>query len=277
MVFKSINYLIIMYYRRFLFLFPLFALVSCQSNPGLSLTRPVVLVRQEVSIKGSKPGSGPLSFGEAALLALQNNPGLASYSPALRAADGLILQASLKPNPSLDTQVENVLGTGAYRGFDAAESTVAISQLIERGGKSEARRAVQVAGRALVLSDYQIKRREIFTEVSQAFAQALAAQEKIDLYTEFVTLNESFLPEIDKRIEAGKVTAVERSRVKTAVTTARLARLQAEREFLTVRLRLAATWGSTAAGFECVVGKIGDLPSMADQSSLEQLILSHPV
>ena len=265
-----------MYYRRFLFLFPLFALVSCQSNPGLSLTRPVVLVRQEVSIKGSKPGSGPLSFGEAALLALQNNPGLASYSPALRAADGLILQASLKPNPSLDTQVENVLGTGAYRGFDAAESTVAISQLIERGGKSEARRAVQVAGRALVLSDYQIKRREIFTEVSQAFAQALAAQEKIDLYTEFVTLNESFLPEIDKRIEAGKVTVVERSRAKTAVTTARLARLQAEREFLTARLRLAATWGSTAAGFERVVGKIGDLPSMADQSSLEQRLLSHP-
>lgn len=232
--------------------------------------------RQEVAIRGAMPCSGPLSFGDAALLALQNNPGLAAFNPALRASDGLILQASLKPNPTLDGQVENALGTGTYRGFDAAESTVAISQLIERRGKLEARRAVQMADKALILSDYEIARREIFTEVAQAFAQALAAQEKIDLYRELVELNESFLPEIDKRIKAGKITAVERSRAKTAVTTARLARLQAEREFKIARLRLAATWGSTNATFERVVGKIGDLPSVADQSSLEQRLRSHP-
>ena len=266
-----------MKYRRFLSLSPLLALVACQSYSDLSISNPVPLLRKEVAIRGAMPGSGPLSFGEAALLALQNNPNLASFNPALRASDGMILQASLKPNPTLDGQMENVLGSGNYRGFDAAESTVAVSQLIERGGKPEARRAVQTAEKALVLSDYEIARREIFTEVGQAFAQALAAQEKIDLYHELVELNESFLPEIEKRIEAGKVTAVERSRAKTAVTTARLARLQAEREFKIARLRLAATWGSTNATFEHVVGKIGDLPSVADQSSLEQRLRSHPV
>jgi outer membrane protein, heavy metal efflux system len=265
-----------MYYRHFLFLSPLLALSACQSNPHLSLVQPGQIVRREVSTKAVMPGSGPLSFGEAALLALQNNPGLASFNPALRASDGMILQASLKPNPTLDGQIEDALGTGTYRGFDAAESTVAVSQLIERDGKPEARRSVQMADRALVLSDYEIARREIFTEVGQAFAQALAAQEKIDLYRGLVELNESFLPEIDKRIEAGKVTAVERSRAKTAVTTARLARLQAEREFKIARLRLAATWGSTTATFDRVVGKIGELPSIADQSSLEQRLRSHP-
>lgn len=222
------------------------------------------------------PESGTLSFGQAALLALQNNPGLASFNPAMRAANEMILQASLKPNPTLDTQVENILGNDTYRGFDAAEATIAVSQLIERGGKREARRAVEIAGKSLVFSDYQIKRREIFTEVGQAFAQALAAQEKIELYGEIVTLNESFLPEIDKRIEAGKVTAVERSRAKTAVTTARLARMQAEREFKVARLRLAATWGSTIAGFQRVAGKLGDLPSVKDQKALEQQLYSHP-
>lgn len=266
-----------MYNRYFLFVFPLFALASCQSNPGLPISQSGKIVRQQMSAKSAMPGSGPLSFGGAALLALQNNPALASFNPSLRAADGMILQASLKPNPTLDGQIENALGSGTYRAFDAAESTVAVSQLIERGGKLEARREVQEAGKALVLSEYEIARREIFTEVGQAFAQALAAQEKIDLYRELVELNESFLPEIDKRIDAGKVTAVERSRAKTAVTTARLAQLQAEREFKVARLRLAATWGSTTPGFERVVGKIGDLPSLSDQKSLEQRLLSHPI
>ncbi len=249
---------------------------SCQSDPGTSMHHPSMIVRQQVSETQAQPGPGPLSFENAALLALRNNPGLASFDPAMRAADGRILQSSLAPNPTLDTTVENALGSGAYRGFSAAESSVAISQLIERGGKREARRGVRIAEKDLVRADYQIRRQEIFTEVAQAYAQALAAQEKIDLYSEFVTLNESFLPEIEKRIEAGKGTSVERSRAKTAVTTARLARMQAEREFKTARLRLAATWGSVTPGFHRVAGKLGDLPKRMDQDSLERRLYSHP-
>ncbi|GAA5117496.1 TolC family protein [Luteolibacter yonseiensis] len=223
-----------------------------------------------------KPGE-TLSFGQAAWLALENNPGLQPFNPALRAADGKILQASLRPNPTLEGRMENILGSnGATRGFDAAESTVAISQLIENGGKLEARREVEIAEKALVRSDYQIARRELFAEVSKAFAQTLAAQEKVALYMQLVELNESFIPEIDKRIEAGKVTAVEKVRAKTAVTTARLATQQAQREFRTAALRLAATWGSTTAGFSKVSGTLGELPSLSDQASLEQRLYSHP-
>ena len=217
-----------------------------------------------------------VSFGEAALLALEHNPGLKPFNPALRAADGNILQASLRPNPTLDGQVENIAGTGANRGFDAAESTLAVGQLIERKGKREARRDVQLAEKALVFSDYEIARRDLFTEVGKAYAQALAAQEKVALYADFVTLNESFLPEIDKRIEAGKVTAVERVRARTAVATARLAGQQAQREFRTASLRLAATWGSTAPGFTAVEGRLGGLPSLADQALLESRLIHHP-
>lgn len=265
-----------MYYYRFLFVSPFLTIIACQTDSGLSQARPLAVIRQQVSINGSMTGSGPLSFGNAILLALRNNPGLDSLDPAMRAADGRILQASLAPNPTLDSTIENVNGSGAYRGYNAAESSIAISQLIERGGKREARQGVQIAEKELVRAEYQIRRREIFTEVAQAFAQALATQEKIDLFSEFVALNESFLPEIEKRIEAGKSTSVERSRAKTAVTTARLARMQAEREFKTARLRLAATWGSVTPGFERVEGKLGDLTKQMDQDSLEKQLYSHP-
>lgn len=232
------------------------------------------LVRREATVA---PHAGkPISFHEAALLALKKNPGLQAFDPALRAADGMILQASLRPNPNLEGQVENILGSGSTRGFDAAESTVAISQLIEKGGKRQARTELQVAEKELVRSDYEIARRELFAEVGKAFGQTLAAQEKVDLYAELVALNESFLPEIDKRVEAGKVTAVERVRAKTAVSTARLATQQAQRELRTAALRLAATWGGTPPRVTRVAGSLADLPSPADQASLEKRLYAHP-
>lgn len=268
-----------MYDHRFFILSPLLSLAACQPGVPLSGNLPSPsIIRLEVSSKGSLPHLGEsVSFGEAALLALENNPGLQPFNPALRAADGKILQASLRPNPTLEGRIENILGSnGNTRGFDAAESTAAISQLIENGGKLEARRAVEVANKALVQTEYQIARRELFAEVSKAFAQALAAQEKVSLYMQLVELNESFLPEIDKRIEAGKATAVEKVRAKTAVTIARLATQQAQREFRAATLRLAATWGSTSPGFARVSGTLGELPSPADQATLEKRLYAHP-
>jgi len=253
-------------------------LASCKvPGPLRPTSESPSIVRRKVSISGGivEPGE-TLSFTQAALLALRHSPRLRSFDAAKREADGNILQASLKPNPTLDTQIENILGSGPNRGFDAAESTLAISQLIERGGKREARQAVKEADKAVVISAYEITRREIFTEVGQAYAQALAAQEKATLYGDLVKLNESFLPEIDKRIEAGKVTAVEKVRAKTAVSTARLAQQQAQREFHTACLRIAGTWGSTNVTFKSLVGKLGDPTTSAGRSALETRLLSHP-
>jgi len=265
--------------RYFRFAPLLIALTACQSTGPLASLRVA-----KVKVASAPPSSSSarvspgkmIRFGDAVVFALNNNLRLKPFDSELRAADGRILQASLKPNPTLDGQIENILGSGAYRGFDAAESTLAVSQLIERGGKRRARRDVETMNKLLVLSDYEIARREVFTEVGQAFAQTLAAQEKVTLYEELIQLNESFLPEIEKRIDAGKVPAVERTRARTAVTAARLSQLQARRELRSAKLRLAATWGSTSPGFDRVAGRLADLPSAADQAALERSLYAHP-
>lgn len=48
----------------------------------------------------------------------------------------------LRPNPTVDTQIENVVGSGPYRGFNQAETTVWLAIPIELGGKRSARIAV---------------------------------------------------------------------------------------------------------------------------------------
>jgi len=254
-----------------------FVMAACQSAEPVNPPRVVTVKMSSTSAPGVKAAPGKMvHFRDAVVFALNNNPRLKPYNAELRAADGRILQASLKPNPTLDGEIENILGSGEFRGFDAAESTLAISQLIERGGKRLARRDVERMNKLLILSDYEIARREVFTEVAQAYAQTLAAQEKVDLYGKLVGLNESFLPEIEKRIEAGKVPTVELTRARTAVTAARLSQLQAKREFRAAKLRLAATWGSTSPVFDRVAGRLADLPSAARQTELERRLYAHP-
>ena len=48
-------------------------------------------------------------------------------------------QARAWENPTLSVEVENVLGRGPYRDFDAAESTVSLSQPLPLGGGRGAR------------------------------------------------------------------------------------------------------------------------------------------
>ena len=50
--------------------------------------------------------------------------------------------AGLRPNPVVQGQVENVIGSGPYRGVRSAETTVGFAIPIELGGKRGARVAV---------------------------------------------------------------------------------------------------------------------------------------
>ncbi|HPC96950.1 MAG TPA: hypothetical protein PLU87_18550 [Sedimentisphaerales bacterium] len=64
---------------------------------------------------------------------------LAVVSLERRAAEARRLQASVPPNPELAVEIESLAGRGQRSGFDGAETTVSLGQLIERGGKRDKR------------------------------------------------------------------------------------------------------------------------------------------
>ena len=74
--------------------------------------------------------NGVITLRDALALALACNPQLSIFPYDLRAADGRILQAGLRPNPQLDIAVEEFGGRGERSGFDAAETTVQVGQPI---------------------------------------------------------------------------------------------------------------------------------------------------
>ncbi len=74
--------------------------------------------------------TGVITLRKALALALMHNPELKAFSWDVRVSEARQLQASLWPNPELGVEVEDVGGSGELSGFDAAETTIQLSQLI---------------------------------------------------------------------------------------------------------------------------------------------------
>ena len=76
-----------------------------------------------------------LTLSHVLSLTLIHNPELKAFSLETRSAQARQLQAGLWPNPEIELEVEELGGTGDRRGFDAAETTIHLSQLIELGDR----------------------------------------------------------------------------------------------------------------------------------------------
>jgi cobalt-zinc-cadmium efflux system outer membrane protein len=141
---------------------------------------------------------------------------------------------------------ENFGGTGStIKGVRATEATLQLSQLIELGGKRAKRMRLAGLERELAGWDYEVKRLEVLMEAKKAFVDVLANAERQAFATDFLRLAEQVQRTVSERVKAGKVSPVEETRARVAVSTARLQAQQAGRSHEAAKKRLAASWGST--------------------------------
>ena len=215
--------------------------------------------------------TGQVTLAQALALTLKQNPDLAAFSWDVRSAEARILQARLWPNPELGTQSEDIGGSKQSSGFSHSQTTLQLSQLLELGGKRSARVREATFGHELAKLDYETKRLDTLKKTAQAFVEVLSAQERVRLAQENVELASGLIPDIRKRIEAGKASAVEQTRSEVAVASARIELDQTRRALLTARQHLAAQWGSAQPKFTRVVG---DLEHVTYLPSLENLSMN---
>jgi len=221
-----------------------------------------------VLLKAKEPTEAVI-LRQALSLALMGNPELAAFSWEVRAKEARSLQASLLPNPEVEFEAEEFGGTGERSGFDAAESSLRLSQLIELAGKRAKRTKVATLERDLAGWDYESKRLEVLTQTTKAFVEVLAGQEQLVLAKESVVLAERILETVSERVRAGKVSPLEEMKAKVTLSTSRIDLERAERDLESARQRLSAMWGSTSPGFNRAGG---DLYTMSDIPSVEKLL-----
>jgi cobalt-zinc-cadmium efflux system outer membrane protein len=214
---------------------------------------------------------GVLTLRRAIELALTHSPELTAVSHGVWAAEGNVRQARALPNPELELEAEEFGGSGSRKGYDAAQTTVRLSQSLELGGKRGKRQRVAEAEARLAGWDYEAKRLDVFTHTKKAFVDVLQAQGRLALAESLLTVAQDVQKAAVARVKSGKVPVLEETRAGVEVASARIARDRAKRELDSTRKRLAASWGGNAPVFKEAAGNLdagADVPPLEKFSAL---------
>ncbi len=207
-----------------------------------------------------------LTLNAALQRALAANPKLVAADRDIGIATGKHIQAGAIPNPEVSFELDNVFGTGDYRGLNSAEKTIGIGQLIELGGKREARLAVGAAELQSARWQREAVRLEILSDTAVAFFNVLSGQRKVQIFDAQIEALDRLLPLLQRRIDAGASSPGEIARVQVAADLVRAERERARTTLAIARRELAVVMGAPTVNFEHVVGdlsQIGRLPAFA--------------
>lgn len=236
---------------------------------NFSTFKPPAEITENVEILKDTELTGIITLRKALTAALINNPELKAFSWEVRASQARKLQAGLWPNPELEIEIEEVAGPGDRSGFDTAETTIALSQLIELAGKGNKRVKIASLESKLAGWDYEAKKLDVFTDTTKAFIAVLAAQDQLKVTKEILQLSEESVNTVTKRVDAGKDPPLEKTKAAVAYSNIQIQYHKTVQNLESVRSKLASNWGGQTADFETATGK---LDSLTDIPAIEQLI-----
>lgn len=156
-------------------------------------------------------------------------------------------QAGLLPNPELSIEAENIAGKGEYKGTDALETTVGVSQLIEIGGKRSARIQMADDGASFAGYEAQSAKLGLIHDVTAAYINAVADEEEVKIAIEQRKLAQGTLDTVAKRVNAAADPIFQKSKADVALSAAKIAVKQAEQNAKISKRKLASFWDGSVA------------------------------
>lgn len=193
------------------------------------------------------PRSGPLpstlTLAQSLDEAAARSPAVVAAEAEVAAAQARIRQSGYRSNPELSLEVENVAGTGELRGIRSMETTLAVNQRLDLGGRRSARLEAARAELAVQQIRLAIARADLFQSVREQFARAVSAREKLSQATEIVERARELSRVTVILVEAGRDPPLRALRANTALSQAVAVRETAEAEELAARSSLAAAFG----------------------------------
>ncbi len=164
--------------------------------------------------------------------------------------------AGFRPGYSLDLEVENFAGSGDFGSFDSAETTLALSSVIELGGKRDSRLQVAQTRINKFNLDKQIQTVDLLSNLTQVFISTLSVAEKISLAKESVGLHETLLRTVQTRVDKGIAQEADLMRAKSAFIEEQL-KLEVLQNKLAINyVALASFWGERNPSFNDVSGDL---------------------
>lgn len=205
----------------------------------------------------------PLTLQDAIKATLQHNPQLAGYEFRVKALQGEQQTAALKPQFRASTHLENIAGSGAYKGIDSGELTLALSSVIELGGQSDARLGLVTARQQQLESSQRVLTLDMLSQVTRQFIAVAAVQEQLVLLQQTRDLAEQTVTTLNKQVQAGRTPEAELLRAKAAIARAAIDVQKAEQLLKSERIKLSVFWADITPNFAGVKADLFALPEPA--------------
>ena len=186
---------------------------------------------------------GVLSFPKVLKLTYQNNPELQATIQDAEQARGQCIQDGLWLNPSLLLEVENVGGSGAYKGYESAETTLSLNQPVPLGGKRHWLQKASCARYEFLRTAVLRKKAELYITVGEIYVNTYYANQWHLVTKKLVRLNEVIVKDIKKRQKAGVSAELDLRLAEIALGEARIQQSRAYRQIKKQFAQLAQQLG----------------------------------
>jgi cobalt-zinc-cadmium efflux system outer membrane protein len=216
-----------------------------------------------------------LTLPRALQQAVNANPRIAVADRNIGMATGRRQQANALPNPTVGFEVDN-FAPGPSDNVGALETTLMLSQLIELGGKRDARVSAALGDFDAARWEREAAKLELLSQTTLAFVEAVSLQRRIGLLDRQAAGLEKLLPLMQRRVEVGASPTSEVARVQAAVGLTRLERERARLALAVSKRELAALMGRDTPDFTSVSGDLGRLARPAPLETLIKAIDDNP-
>lgn len=217
-----------------------------------------------------------INLQQALSLSLQQNPQLTAYQFRRAALAGEQTTAGLRPETRIQLEAENLAGSGAYKGADAAELTLSFASIIELGGQRDSRLAVTTARQQQLASEQRVVLLDLVAAVNYRFIALLATQEQVRLEEEAQQLAQSLVDSLIKRVQAGSTPQAELMRARAAVARTEIALDKARQQAHEEALQLSAYWADPTPDFNRARGDLFALTNPQTLVSWQTRLAQNP-
>jgi len=185
----------------------------------------------------------PLTLDAAVREALERHPLVMAADGRIATAQGLLEQASLRPNPRLTVQLENLRAWSfPYRPGVENDYFLYVSQVLETNGKRERRGELASVNKSLAATARDLLRQQTVARVRTAFVAAAGAARLAGVYGETLENFAGTVKYHEARVREGNMAEADLIRIRLENERLRLsagaARMEAERSLIALQREL---------------------------------------
>ena len=225
---------------------------------------------------GTAVADDAITLKDAISASLQHNPQLAGYQFRRTALAGEQTIAALRPELRLQSELENVAGSGDFSGVDEAELTLSFASIIELGDQRATRMDVVTARQQQLATGQRVAVLDLVAAVNYRFIALIAAQEQLRVQEQAQQLAQSLVTHLGKRVQAGRAPQEELLRARAALAKTGLQANKTRQHVATETLKLSAYWADSTPDFTRAQGDLFALTNPVPLADWKSRLAQNP-